>query len=165
MGLAVLPDVRSTKIGNRNGWKASVETVAARATMLLRAFARIFIRAAQTVFLPKAAVEVRVHEDCVQVHVPNLVESCRALRSIKDIVEEGDTWVDMVEVMQTACQQEVEGHRLAKRQAYGLAVAVLCKAFADLFEGSRLEEVWSETELWHMQPLRTLSCQNMLFSC
>ena len=71
----------------------------------------------------------------------------------------------MVEVMQTACQQEVVGHRLPKRRAYELAVAVLCKALADLFEGSRLEEVWSETELWHMQPLKTLSSQNMLFSC
>ncbi|CAE7300033.1 unnamed protein product, partial [Symbiodinium necroappetens] len=141
--------------GRRNGWKAGAEMVAARATMLLRAVARIFVRAAQTVFLPKAAVEVRVHEDCVHVHVPHLVQSCTALRSIQDIVEEGDTWVDMVEVMQTACQQEVVGHRLAKRQAYELAVAVLCKALADLFEGSRLEEVWSETELWHMQPLRT----------
>ena len=165
MMLVFLLHLSCRKISKRNGWKAGVETVAARATMLLRAFARIFIRAAQTVFLPKAAVEVRVHEDCVQVHVPNLVESCRALRSIKDIVEEGDTWVDMVEVMQTACEQEVERHRLAKRQGYGLAVAVVCKAFSDLFEGSRLEEVWSETELWHMQPLRTLSCQNMLFSC
>ena len=155
MMLVFLLHLSCRKISSRNGWKA-----AARATMLLRAVARIFVRSAQTVFLPKAAVEVRVHEDCVHVHVPHLVQS---LRSIQGIVEEGDTWVDMVEVMQTACQQEVVGHRLAKRQAYELAVAVLCKALADLFEGSRLEEVWSETELWHMQPLRTLSSQNMLF--
>ena len=165
MMLVFLLHLSCRKISSRNGWKAGAEMVAARATMLLRAIARIFVRAAQTVFLPQASVEVRVQEDCVQLHVPHLVQSCRALRSIQDIVEEGDTWVDMVEVMQTACQQEVVGHRLPKRRAYELAVAVLCKALADLFEGSRLEEVWSETELWHMQPLKTLSSQNILFSC
>lgn len=165
MMLVFLLHLSCRKISSRSGWKAGAEIVAAKATMLLRALARIFVRAAQTVCLPKAAVEVRVQEDSLQVHVPNLVESCSALRSIQDIVEEGYPWIDMVELMQTACQQEVVGHRLAKRKAYELAVAVLCKALADLFEGSRLEDVWNETELWHMQPLRSLSWQNMLFSC
>ena len=144
------------KLHERSRWKGSKEAVAAKATTLLRALVTCFITASQQVEAKEARLNITVQSDSVQLDWPSFCRSdpTESLECLAEMMPTGER--DFCECLQQCCKQEVNPNfTLKKRRACQRAVALLLQCLCHLIEASRMDDIWKETELWQIQPLRT----------
>jgi hypothetical protein len=140
-------------------WQLSSDFVQARATVLLRAILRTFVTASvrQTIPGTDFEVELIVEDEHVKVGWRNF---CKAeeLQQLRFRFPADTETVDLVEALVSLCQDEINTNANPKRKSADLrGGAVLVLAASLCIETSRKDTVWQETELWQLQPLRTVA--------
>ncbi|CAE7247557.1 unnamed protein product [Symbiodinium sp. CCMP2592] len=146
----------SRKLHKNSQWKLGAEHVQATATMLLRALCRAFVTASQAVCIRSAKVQIVLTEDNIHMKWHTFCSSSdSSLKCLKDMFPEEH---DFCECLQMCCREEVSPNiSAANRESLRKAVALLLQAFADLVEGSRMSDIWQETELWTKKGYKRLS--------
>ncbi|CAE7331961.1 unnamed protein product [Symbiodinium natans] len=104
----------------------------------------------------EARLNITVQSDSVQLDWPSFCRSdpTESLECLAEMMPTGER--DFCECLQQCCKQEVNPNfTLKKRRACQRAVALLLQCLCHLIEASRMDDIWKETELWQIQPLRT----------